>query len=204
MQNATYKIHYKCKLLKVLIILLKCVIQAVHGRERNFISHETSSYSTMMLLQIGRWWWILYSFLVPCYGSLKPGFSQLQRGHRLGGKVIQSFTELSFLDCVIECLVTPRCKSVNYFKGANFCESNYENQTTAETKYVEIAGWVYSDKEHWPKVNVLESLRILSLTLKSNRIFLIICIATRLHLYTIQLLHIFESLGCSDVSGTLY
>ncbi|XP_052692812.1 uncharacterized protein LOC128171100 [Crassostrea angulata] len=105
----------------------------------------------MMLLQTGRWWWILYSFLVPCYGSLKPGFSQLQRGHRLDGKVIQSFTELSFLDCVIECLVTPRCKSVNYFKGANFCESNYENQTTAETKYVEIAGWVYSDKEHWPK-----------------------------------------------------
>ncbi|XP_052694391.1 neurogenic locus notch homolog protein 3-like [Crassostrea angulata] len=151
MQNATNEIHYKCKLLKVLIILLKCVIQAVLGRERNFISHETSSYSTMMLLQIGRWWWILYSFLVPCYGSLKPGFSQLQRGHRLDGKVIQSFTELSFLDCVIECLVTPRCKSVNYFKGANFCESNYDNQTTAETKYVEIAGWVYSDKEHWPK-----------------------------------------------------
>lgn len=88
---------------------------------------------------------------MPCYGSLKPGFSQLQRGHRLDGKLIQSFTELSFLDCVIECLVTPRCKSVNYFKGANFCEINYENKTTANTRYVDSAGWVYSDKEHWPK-----------------------------------------------------
>nr|XP_034316460.1 uncharacterized protein LOC109621178 [Crassostrea gigas] len=100
---------------------------------------------------IFRYPWFIYSFLVPCYGSLKPGFSQLQRGHRLDRKLIQSFTELSFLDCVIECLVTPRCKSVNYFKGANFCELNYENKTTAETMYMDNAGWVYSEKEHWPK-----------------------------------------------------
>ncbi|XP_052694398.1 neurogenic locus notch homolog protein 2-like [Crassostrea angulata] len=100
---------------------------------------------------IFRYPWFIYSFLVPCYGSLQPGFSQLQRGHRLDRKLIQSFTELSFLDCVIKCLVTPRCKSVNYFKGANFCELNYENKTTAETMYMDNAGWVYSEKEHWPK-----------------------------------------------------
>uniref|UniRef100_A0A8W8MFK3 Sushi domain-containing protein n=1 Tax=Magallana gigas TaxID=29159 RepID=A0A8W8MFK3_MAGGI len=100
---------------------------------------------------IFRYPWFIYSFLVPCYGRLKPGFSQLQRGHRLDRKLIQSFTDLSFLDCVIECLVTPRCKSVNYFKGANFCELNYENKTTTETKYMDSAGWVYSEKEHWPK-----------------------------------------------------
>ncbi|XP_052691956.1 uncharacterized protein LOC128169993 [Crassostrea angulata] len=35
--------------------------------------------------------------------------------------------------------------------GANFCEISYENKTTAETKYVDNAGWVYSEKEHWPK-----------------------------------------------------
>lgn len=90
---------------------------------------------------------------VPCYGRLKPGFSQLQRGHRLNRKLIQSFTELSFLDCVFECMVTPLCKSFNYFKGANFSEVNYRNKTTAET--VDSAGWVYSKKGHWPKVNML-------------------------------------------------
>nr|XP_034317190.1 neurogenic locus notch homolog protein 2-like [Crassostrea gigas] len=105
----------------------------------------------MLLFQIFPCPWFLISFLVPCYGSLQPGFSKLQRGYRLDRKLIQSFTELSFLDCVIECLVTPRCKSVNYFKGANFCEINYENKTTAETRYMESAGWVYSEKEHWPK-----------------------------------------------------
>nr|XP_034316857.1 aggrecan core protein-like [Crassostrea gigas] len=83
--------------------------------------------------------------------SLQPGFSKIQRGYRLDRKLIQSFAQLSFLDCVIECLVTPRCKSVNYFKGANFCETNYENKTTANTRYENSAGWVYSEKEHWPK-----------------------------------------------------
>uniref|UniRef100_A0A8W8MHD0 Sushi domain-containing protein n=1 Tax=Magallana gigas TaxID=29159 RepID=A0A8W8MHD0_MAGGI len=105
----------------------------------------------MLLFQIFPCPWFLISFLVPCYGSLQPGFSKLQRGYRLDRKLIQSFTEVSFLDCVIECLVTPRCKSVNYYKGANFCEINYENKTTAETRYMESAGWVYSEKEHWPK-----------------------------------------------------
>ncbi|XP_052694408.1 uncharacterized protein LOC128172675 [Crassostrea angulata] len=108
-------------------------------------------YITMQLSKIFRYPWFLYSILVSCYGSLKTGFSLLQRGHRLDGKVIQSYAEISFLDCVTECLVTPRCKSVNYLKGANFCESNYENKTTAETRYMESDGWVYSEKEHWPK-----------------------------------------------------
>ncbi|XP_065936001.1 uncharacterized protein [Magallana gigas] len=105
----------------------------------------------MLQFQIFRCPWFLVSVLVPCYGSLQPGFSKLQRGHRLDRKLIQSFTEVSFLDCVLECLVTPRCKSVNYYKGANFCEINYENKTTAEYRYMESAGWVYSEKEHWPK-----------------------------------------------------
>uniref|UniRef100_A0A8W8NU85 Uncharacterized protein n=1 Tax=Magallana gigas TaxID=29159 RepID=A0A8W8NU85_MAGGI len=105
----------------------------------------------MLLLQIVRCPWFLISVLVPCYCSLQTGFSKLQRGHRLDRKLIQSFPGLSFLDCVIECLVTPRCKSVNYCKGANFCELNYENKTTAANKYMDNAGFVYSEKEHWPK-----------------------------------------------------
>ncbi|XP_052695614.1 versican core protein-like [Crassostrea angulata] len=105
----------------------------------------------MLLSPVLKCPWILYTFLLSCNGSLQPGFSKLQRGQRLDRKLIQSFVEVSFLDCVKECLVTPRCKSVNYIKGANFCEINYENKMTAEINYVDIAGWVYSEKEHWPK-----------------------------------------------------
>lgn len=133
---------------------MKCAIIVVRGTENNLISHETSSCSTMLLSQVLKCPWILYTFLLYCNGSLQSGFSKLQRGHRLDRKVIQSFAELSFLDCVKECLVTPRCKSVNYFKGANFCEINYENKMAAETMYVDSAGWVYSENEHWPKVNI--------------------------------------------------
>nr|XP_034321060.1 aggrecan core protein-like [Crassostrea gigas] len=105
----------------------------------------------MLLFHFFRCLCLVVSFFVRCNGSLQPGFSKIQRGYRLDRKLIQSFAQLSFLDCVIECLVTPRCKSVNYFKGANFCETNYENKTTANTKYEDSAGWVYSEKEHWPK-----------------------------------------------------
>uniref|UniRef100_A0A8W8P1N7 EGF-like domain-containing protein n=1 Tax=Magallana gigas TaxID=29159 RepID=A0A8W8P1N7_MAGGI len=102
----------------------------------------------MLLFNVFRCLCLVVSFCVQCDGSLQPGFSKIQRGYRLNRKLIQSF---SFLDCVVECLVTPRCKSVNYFKEANFCETNYENKTTANTKYEDGAGWVYSEKEHWPK-----------------------------------------------------
>ncbi|XP_034318110.2 aggrecan core protein [Magallana gigas] len=105
----------------------------------------------MLLFQNSNWLFLLVFSYVLCEDSLQPGFSKIQYGHRLDRKVIQSFAEVSFLDCVIECLVTPRCKSVNYFKGANFCEINYENKMTAETMLVDSAGWVYSEKEHWPK-----------------------------------------------------
>lgn len=125
----------------------------------------------MQLSEIFRCSWYLFSFFVSCYGSLNPGFSQLQHGHRLDRKLIQSFTEVSFLDCVTECIVTPRCKSVNYFKGANFCEISYENKTTAETKYMESAGWVYSEKEHWPKEDVLESILTIY-TLSQDKIYI--------------------------------
>ncbi|XP_034321227.2 neurocan core protein-like [Magallana gigas] len=104
----------------------------------------------MLLFQNSNWLVLVISYVL-CEGSLQPGFAKLQRGQRLDRKMIQSFAEVSFLDCVIECVVTPRCKSVNYFKGANFCEINYENKTTAETNYVNSTGWVYSEKEHWPK-----------------------------------------------------
>lgn len=92
----------------------------------------------------------LFNLFVHCSSSLHPGFSQLQYGQRLDGSVINSFPEFSLIDCVTECLVTPRCVSVNYCTGAKFCEINYQRKS--ETKYVMSAGWVYSEKDHWPTV----------------------------------------------------
>lgn len=92
----------------------------------------------------------LFNLFVHCSSSLHPGFSQLLYGQRLDGSMINSFQEFSLIDCVTECLVTPRCVSVNYCTGAKFCEINYQRKS--ETKYVMSAGWVYSEKEHWPTV----------------------------------------------------
>ncbi|XP_078329335.1 aggrecan core protein-like isoform X2 [Crassostrea virginica] len=82
--------------------------------------------------------------------KLKHGYSQIVYGHRIKDKTISSFAPISFLDCVEECLLRNRCLSVSYFKGANYCEIKYEDKLTATSSYQEQAGWVYSEKRHWP------------------------------------------------------
>ncbi|XP_062611247.1 uncharacterized protein LOC134273086, partial [Saccostrea cucullata] len=85
--------------------------------------------------------------------NFQNGYSKLRYGYRLDRKMIDSFTEYSILDCVEECLRTTRCKSVSYYKGANYCEISYENKTTAPKRYKEDTGWIYSEKEDWdPKI----------------------------------------------------
>ena len=86
--------------------------------------------------------------------KLKHGYSQIVYGHRIKDKTISSFAPISFLDCVEECLIRNRCLSVSYFKGANYCEIKYEDKLTAASSYQEQAGWVYSEKRHWPTVNI--------------------------------------------------
>lgn len=117
--------------------------------------HLGSIYKTMWMFQTSKALWLLINLIVQCSSNLHPGFSRLEQGHRLDGSVINSFPEFSFLDCVTECLVSPRCASVNYFKGANFCELNYKKKQTAYTKFTESPGWVYSDRDHWPEVITL-------------------------------------------------
>ncbi|XP_062593252.1 uncharacterized protein LOC134254737 [Saccostrea cucullata] len=95
---------------------------------------------------------LLNTFLL-ISGNLQDSYSKLRFGYRLDRKMIDSYTEYSILDCVEECLRTTRCKSVSYYKGANYCEISYENETTAHDKYKEDKGWTYSEREDWdPKI----------------------------------------------------
>ena len=97
----------------------------------------------------------VFSFvkLVQAVNTLQQGYSNLQYGQRLENAMINSYGEFSFLDCVKECLVTMRCKSVNYFKGANYCETNYEDQRSASNKFTTRTRWLYSEKGDWPNVS---------------------------------------------------
>ncbi|XP_062611655.1 uncharacterized protein LOC134273472, partial [Saccostrea cucullata] len=82
---------------------------------------------------------------------LTSGYSKLHYGFRLDRRMIDSFVEYSILDCVGECLRTTRCYSLNYYKGANYCELNYENKTSVPGKFVENEGWIYSERQDWEK-----------------------------------------------------
>ncbi|XP_061190037.1 uncharacterized protein LOC133197868 [Saccostrea echinata] len=65
--------------------------------------------------------------------------------------MIDSFTDYSILDCVEECLRRKRCKSISYYQGAHYCETNYENRRGASSMYIQDSGWIYSDIEDWDK-----------------------------------------------------
>ncbi|XP_055999170.1 neurocan core protein-like [Ostrea edulis] len=87
--------------------------------------------------------------IINCDASVQDSYSKLQYGHRLDKKTITSFVDFSILDCAEECLRTTRCRSVSYYKGAHFCEINYENRSSARDRFVESSGWIYSEKEYW-------------------------------------------------------
>ncbi|XP_065922173.1 uncharacterized protein [Magallana gigas] len=65
--------------------------------------------------------------------------------------MITSYDGYSILDCVEDCLRTTRCRSINYYQGAHFCKTNFENRTTVPGLYIEKPGWIYSDIEDWDK-----------------------------------------------------
>ena len=88
-----------------------------------------------------------------CIKELQHGYSRIQYGHRLDSRTIDTYGGVSFLDCVKECLVTTRCKSINYHKGANYCETNYEDHRSASYKFTTRTRWLYSEKGDWPNVS---------------------------------------------------
>ncbi|XP_048742883.2 protein jagged-1-like [Ostrea edulis] len=92
---------------------------------------------------------LLMLFITYCDARLQDSYSKLQYGYRLDRKMISSFIDFSILDCAEECLRTKRCKSMSYYKGANFCEINYENKSSANDRFLESPGWTYSEKENW-------------------------------------------------------
>ncbi|XP_062592314.1 uncharacterized protein LOC134253749 [Saccostrea cucullata] len=65
--------------------------------------------------------------------------------------MIDSYRKYSIVDCVKECLRTRRCKSVNYYKGANYCEINFEGNTSGSGMNRQSSGWIYTAIENWDK-----------------------------------------------------
>ncbi|KAK3099482.1 hypothetical protein FSP39_005090 [Pinctada imbricata] len=66
---------------------------------------------------------------------LKRGYDQVVKGRYLGSvnkSRIGTARELSFLDCVEECLSRRRCQSVSYFRRSLFCHFDYSTGTVTE------------------------------------------------------------------------
>ncbi|XP_062587178.1 fibrinogen alpha chain-like [Saccostrea cucullata] len=95
---------------------------------------------------------IILNVILCCHGDLKAGYSSIQYGYRLLYRLIESYVNYSILDCVEECLRTKRCRSVNYYKGANFCEINFRRKENNQKLYREASGWLYTDIQYWDKV----------------------------------------------------
>lgn len=102
-------------------------------------------------------------FINHCLADLRLGYSMLQYGHKLDRRMIKSYDKYSILDCVEDCLRTTRCRSINYYQGAHFCQINFENKTTVPDLYTEKPGWIYSDIEDWDLVSIADEFRSINI-----------------------------------------
>lgn len=159
--------HHQFWMNYFVILLMKCILYSLKNCVHLIIWISPFYSPFIRFAQTVQWCWYMaqgvFSFCVPCsllYPSVPrayfQAFFQIQYGHRLDGSVVNSFPEFSFIDCVIECLVTPRCISVNYCTGAKFCEINYGDKVTPGTKSSNVSGWIYSDMTQWPKVIIVQ------------------------------------------------
>lgn len=95
--------------------------------------------------------WTLLLTVHVCRADLRSSYSKLHYGRKLERRMITSYDKYSILDCVEDCLRTTRCRSINYYQGAHFCQTNFENRTTVPELYIEKPGWIYTDIGDWDK-----------------------------------------------------
>ncbi|XP_061186888.1 sushi, von Willebrand factor type A, EGF and pentraxin domain-containing protein 1-like [Saccostrea echinata] len=94
----------------------------------------------------------IYVFLLSTLanGSLKHAYESLQWGKRFVGRLLTNIVQVSPLDCAEECLVRSGCLSFNYRRAALFCELNYENGTSSDTRLTNEDGWIFGRRDSWP------------------------------------------------------
>eukprot|EP00105_Crassostrea_gigas_P038658 XP_019922806.1 PREDICTED: uncharacterized protein LOC105328288 [Crassostrea gigas] len=95
--------------------------------------------------------WTLLLTIHVCRADLRSSYSKLHYGRKLERRMITSYDKYSILDCVEDCLRTTRCRSINYYQGAHFCQTNFKSSTDVPEHYIEKPGWIYTDIGDWDK-----------------------------------------------------
>lgn len=87
----------------------------------------------------------------------KEGFDNLKWNKRFSSYVIRRVMDTSLYDCVTECLIITRCRSINYAKKFPVCELNYETEETQFQEFKDEIGFVYGNMKHFDLVSNINS-----------------------------------------------
>ena len=93
---------------------------------------------------------------------MKIPFNRDHFGKKMNGHLVKAIPVLpvnGLTMCVYECLVTPKCFSLNYYPDSALCELNSEDSVTSSGSFVDYEGHVtYTDIAAWPTVISYNSL----------------------------------------------
>ena len=71
----------------------------------------------------------------------------------MNGHLVKEMQVNGLTMCVYECLVTPKCLSLNFYPDSALCELNSEDSVTSSSSLVAYDGHVtYTDIAVWPTV----------------------------------------------------
>ena len=74
----------------------------------------------------------------------------------MNGHLVKVMQVNGLTRCVYECLVTPKCLSLNFYPDLALCELNSEDSVTSSSSLVDYDGHVtYTDIAVWPTVKIL-------------------------------------------------
>lgn len=81
------------------------------------------------------------------------GFDNLIWNKRLSSFILRRVIDTNLYECVKECLITTRCKSINYAKKFPVCELNYQTKETRFQLFKDEIGFVYGNIRNFDTVS---------------------------------------------------
>ncbi|KAK3101332.1 hypothetical protein FSP39_002750 [Pinctada imbricata] len=73
-------------------------------------------------------------------------------GQQLINAIITKENDISFMECIQQCVNYKRCKSVNYLRSFLQCELNYEEELSEEIFFISNSNVIFSRIKEWKKV----------------------------------------------------
>jgi hypothetical protein len=117
-----------------------------------YINLNNYMFAIGQIVRAGQWHEQVLYFI---YCLSKLGAALVQHGVRLHGSVFRTISPSGIQQCAKECVSRSSCQSFNYNTNSLICELNSETSDTSSSSLVSESEYVYSTKDTWSMVCII-------------------------------------------------